>query len=549
MQRKFGKLTKRQADEGDVSVVLAEFQAADRMLDTLIKDLKIWRDSWEDILTLQYNASEAFATLYKPLVSTGPADDNAEQRQPPAQTPAKYMQKCLGLQKLYSDLRGDLQQELNLIETKLLRPVEEAKAATKSLGKMLKHRENMKLDYERYLSRADHARRKEGRSMKEEAALAAHEEHLAQATIDYQTADDQVKQCFPPVTDAVVSLMPWLLASQVMLQTTLVGQLYTVLDGYTKRYGLPNPAPSDGEIVDAWEREFTAFRREVEQGIETIANGKAIGMPMTLPEKDKHGTVTGLGLRNKAGGLTSRAGGMMHRKSSGQAGGGGGGSIISGRPTIRSRQGSRASSLQDISHSSLALRHNEEAVEEEEVAPAKPPRPGMSGGVISIPSPSIPMGSKPRIPSSGGGGAGTAQWERKAAATAVSHLSPSWQNHNAPPPSYDQLSPTSAGTPPSRYQTPLAGSTPTPEKSAHDYFGAAAAKKKPPPPIPAKRFPSGQQAQFVTALYDFEGQSTGDLAFREGDRIRVVKKTESVDDWWTGEVGGKVGEFPANYVR
>ena len=35
MQRKFGKLTKRQADEGDVGVVLAEFKAMDEMLDTV----------------------------------------------------------------------------------------------------------------------------------------------------------------------------------------------------------------------------------------------------------------------------------------------------------------------------------------------------------------------------------------------------------------------------------------------------------------------------------------------------------------------------------
>lgn len=53
----------------------------------------------------------------------------------------------------------------------------------------------------------------------------------------------------------------------------------------------------------------------------------------------------------------------------------------------------------------------------------------------------------------------------------------------------------------------------------------------------------------MTALYDFGGQSEGDLAFREGDRIRVVKKTESTDDWWDGELRGVKGSFPANYVE
>lgn len=76
---------------------------------------------------------------------------------------------------------------------------------------------------------------------------------------------------------------------------------------------------------------------------------------------------------------------------------------------------------------------------------------------------------------------------------------------------------------------------------------AAAAKKRPPPPPP--RTPSASNVQFVTAQYDFGGQGDGDLAFREGDRIRVVEKSESTDDWWEGELRGVQGSFPANYVK
>ena len=75
---------------------------------------------------------------------------------------------------------------------------------------------------------------------------------------------------------------------------------------------------------------------------------------------------------------------------------------------------------------------------------------------------------------------------------------------------------------------------------------SVAAKKKPPPPPPRK--PS-ETATYVTALYDFGGQGDGDLAFREGDRIRVLKKTQSTDDWWMGELRGVRGAFPANYVQ
>lgn len=93
-----------------------------------------------------------------------------------------------------------------------------------------------------------------------------------------------------------------------------------------------------------------------------------------------------------------------------------------------------------------------------------------------------------------------------------------------------------------------------------DYFGRdrlpsnsslasiAAAKKKPPPPPPPKRIPSSQTL-WVTALYEFAGEGQGDLVFKEGDRIKVVKKTDSTDDWWEGELRGVQGSFPANYCQ
>ncbi|KAF8973864.1 hypothetical protein BDZ97DRAFT_1777304 [Flammula alnicola] len=51
------------------------------------------------------------------------------------------------------------------------------------------------------------------------------------------------------------------------------------------------------------------------------------------------------------------------------------------------------------------------------------------------------------------------------------------------------------------------------------------------------------------ALYDFSAVQEGDLSFRKGDVITVTKKSNSVDDWWTGKVNGGQGIFPANFVE
>jgi len=78
---------------------------------------------------------------------------------------------------------------------------------------------------------------------------------------------------------------------------------------------------------------------------------------------------------------------------------------------------------------------------------------------------------------------------------------------------------------------------------------ASAAKKKPPPPPPKKRPELPKRHEYVIAQYDFGGEGAGDLRFREGDKIRVVSKTNSINDWWEGEVRGTTGSFPANYCK
>ncbi|KAL2133464.1 hypothetical protein VTI74DRAFT_2306 [Chaetomium olivicolor] len=51
------------------------------------------------------------------------------------------------------------------------------------------------------------------------------------------------------------------------------------------------------------------------------------------------------------------------------------------------------------------------------------------------------------------------------------------------------------------------------------------------------------------ALYTFEADQPGDLGFKKGDIITVLKKTDSDNDWWTGMIGTRHGIFPSNYVK
>jgi amphiphysin len=90
---------------------------------------------------------------------------------------------------------------------------------------------------------------------------------------------------------------------------------------------------------------------------------------------------------------------------------------------------------------------------------------------------------------------------------------------------------------------PSALAAPPPYSPQNSSAAAAAVKRAPPPPPPLKPKPK-PAAQFVVALYDFQAQADGDLDFNTGDRIEIVEKTASQEDWWTGKLNGKQGVFP-----
>jgi hypothetical protein len=52
--------------------------------------------------------------------------------------------------------------------------------------------------------------------------------------------------------------------------------------------------------------------------------------------------------------------------------------------------------------------------------------------------------------------------------------------------------------------------------------------------------------EVCVALYDFEAQHAGDLTIKKGDRLKILSKDKG---WWKGELDGKVGVFPHNYVK
>ncbi|KAF6819363.1 SH3 domain-containing protein PJ696.02-like protein 3 [Colletotrichum sojae] len=86
-------------------------------------------------------------------------------------------------------------------------------------------------------------------------------------------------------------------------------------------------------------------------------------------------------------------------------------------------------------------------------------------------------------------------------------------------------------------------------------FGVSDLKAAGPPGRPSAPKPNFQSKTAMlkkneaVALFTFEADQPGDLGFKKGDVITVLKRTDNETDWWTGMIGTRHGIFPSNYVK
>lgn len=68
--------------------------------------------------------------------------------------------------------------------------------------------------------------------------------------------------------------------------------------------------------------------------------------------------------------------------------------------------------------------------------------------------------------------------------------------------------------------------------------------------------PSILDGDLVVAIHEFTALRDTDLSFKRGDLIRVTRRTDKENDWWTGELVASYrdgpppsGDFPSNYTE
>ncbi|KAK0263326.1 hypothetical protein LTR29_005078 [Friedmanniomyces endolithicus] len=79
-----------------------------------------------------------------------------------------------------------------------------------------------------------------------------------------------------------------------------------------------------------------------------------------------------------------------------------------------------------------------------------------------------------------------------------------------------------------------------------DSKGPAPGRPSAPKPAFASRASAGPGQ--AIAKFAFDADQPGDLGFKKGEIINIIKRTDNESDWWTGRIGTREGIFPSNYV-
>lgn len=115
-----------------------------------------------------------YASLYDPIV--GASDGHGRQMKLTDET---QVERTFELKKTYTELRDDLVDGINSVETEILRPALSARECIAPIRKTIKKRENKRLDVEKTQDKVHKLHRKMPRTPKEDAQLSKAEDDLA----------------------------------------------------------------------------------------------------------------------------------------------------------------------------------------------------------------------------------------------------------------------------------------------------------------------------------------------------------------------------------
>lgn len=399
-------------------------------------------DAINGMLAHQIAFSQAMTEIYKPISGRMSDPDSLVVHGNP-----EGIRACEEYEAVVKDLQETLAPELEMIESRVIRPADELLDVIKVIRKTAIKREHKKLDYDRRRATLKKLQEKKDKTAKDEKATWKAENELEESTQEFNYFNDLLKEELPKLFALEREFIQPLFQSFYYMQLNIFYTLHERMQQVDIGYF---------DLTLDVEEAFLKKRGDVQERAEALSIVKFKTSGQKRPPK--YGPKPRLEGPKTAGLLTAG-------------------------PSPPSPTGTP------------------------ELEPA--PSAGTAAAALPVPTTSAPAArAKSPVPSA---------------------LRPSWQ---------PRQSETSEHPPPPYSPGPV-----SPALAA-----AAAAKSKPPPPKPKpsrlSATPAAPKVETVTALYDYAAQAEGDLSFRAGDIIEVVARTQNGNEWWTGRVQGREGQFP-----
>ncbi|KAJ2455151.1 BAR adaptor protein Hob1, partial [Coemansia sp. RSA 2424] len=403
------------------------------------------------------------------------------------------------------DIKHKIDPQLGALDTSVVEPLQEMMNMLKNVHRVLQKREHKLIDYDRHRTTVEKMEAKEGtegqRSLGEEKSYQKTMAQYQESSRMYNYFNDKLKADLAMLLSLRQSFVDPIFIKFFRVQHQLYLDLYREFSEAARNcpaFDLSTP------VMAAWEQKWGRAEQCL-ASLDIFGVGPMLVPPLPLEDADRGmmSTIKGT-FRKKEKSTTPAAPGIFSSPSTASSASGLGGSPNPMPPAAPSAGGG---SPYGTYQSSFPQQPQQQPQPPPPMADTKSPY----GNYESSFPQQQPAASYP-----------PAQQQQQPVAS-------------YPPAQQQQHQVASAGgTAPPAYTSPLVEKTPSASASA------TPSRVAPPPPR--------SNVQYVVALYDYAALTDGDLSFNEGDRIELVHRAESKDDWWTGRLNGVEGVFPGTYV-
>lgn len=168
------------------------FQELETETKKLHDESKKYFDAINGMLTHQIEFSQAIAEIYKPISGRVSDPDSIVQEGNP-----EGIRACEEYEAIVRELQATLQPELEMIETRVIRPADELLDIIKVIRKTATKRQHKQLDYDRHRASLKKLQDKKEKSLKDEKAMYKAENDVEQATQEFNYYNDLLKDELP----------------------------------------------------------------------------------------------------------------------------------------------------------------------------------------------------------------------------------------------------------------------------------------------------------------------------------------------------------------